>query len=188
MALTRLHIKNMVCKRCILAVEQTLKELNIPYRSVHLGTAIVSLPKAEIDMKTLGEKLYEIGFELLTDKREQLTEQIKTLVIDYIHYQDIRKKNLSEFLSEKTGKDYSFLSKTFSRNEGITIERYVILQKVEKIKELLTYGEMNISEIAYSLDYSSVQHLSAQFKKITGMTPTQFKKSGAKRSFLDEIK
>ncbi len=178
----------MVCKRCILAVEQTLKELNIPYHSVHLGTAIVGLPKEKIDMKLLGEKLYEIGFELLTDQREQLVEHIKILVIDYIHHRGVRKKKISEYLTEHLHKDYSTLSKVFSNSEGITIEKYVILQKVEKIKELLTYNELSIKEIADRLDYSSVQHLSAQFKKITGLTPTQFKKSRRPRLFIDQIK
>ena len=107
----------MVCKRCIRAVEQTLDELHIPYHSVYLGTAIVSLPKEQIDLKTLGEKLYEIGFELLTDKQEQLIEQIKTLVIDFIHYKEGPKKNLSEFLSEKQEKIIRFCPKCFPKKK-----------------------------------------------------------------------
>ena len=178
----------MVCPRCILAVEQTLEEMQIPYQSVHLGTAIVNLPAEKIDFDELGNRLYQIGFELLKDKNEQLIEQIKTLIIDYIHYQGKHSQNISEFLTGHTGKDYSFLSKSFSKKENITIEKYVILQKVEKIKELLTYDELSISEISYQLEYSSVQHLSAQFKKITGLTPSQFKKEKKlHRRFLDDV-
>ena len=171
-----------------MAVEQTLEEMKIPYQSVHLGTAIVRLPADKIDMDELGNRLYQKGFELLKDKNEQLVEEIKTLIIDYIHYQGKHKQNISAYLTTHIGKDYSFLSKTFSKHENITIEKYVILQKVEKIKELLTYDELSISEISYLLDYSSVQHLSAQFKKITGLTPSQFKKGKvAARRSLDDV-
>ncbi len=188
MKLTRLHIKNMVCPRCIRAVEQTLTEMQIPYRSVSLGTAIVEVSKTELNWKLLSNKLYQSGFELLIDKNDRLVEQIKTVIIDFIHHQNIPRQNISKYIGRQMGKDYSALSKIFSEKEGIGIEKYVILQKVEKIKELLTYDELTVSEIAYRLGYSSVPHLSAQFKKITGISPSQFKKNkNLRRRFIDQI-
>jgi len=180
----------MVCHRCITAVEKTLDSLNIPYSSVHLGTAVIHTELTLQEREKLSHSLYEIGFELLTDEKEQLIETLKTLIICYIHHRDneLGNTNLSDYLANQTGKEYSTLSKIFSRNQGITLEKYVILQKVEKTKELITYNELNISEIAYKLGYSSVSHLSSQFKQITGLSPTQFKKTNkVDRNHLDKV-
>ncbi len=178
----------MVCDRCIMTVKNILTELKIPYNRVELG--IVGMPQPiDSEKKTiLQQRLYQVGFELLENPVDRLTELIKTAVIDYIHYKNLSREkiNLSEFLKRRLHKDYSYLSKIFSDKEKISIEQYLILQKIEKAKELIFYGEKNISEIADLLGYSSPAHLSAQFKKITGLTPSQFKKE-AKRKPLDKI-
>ena len=185
-----LHIKNMVCPRCISAVKQTLTELNIPFIDVKLGEAVLSINKKQIDRDLLDKKLQKIGFELIDDEKSYIVSQIKTEIIKYIHHTPdlIRKVNFSDYLSDKIGQSYSSLSRLFSSVEAQTIEKYIILQKIEKVKELLIYDEMTLSEISYELDYSSVQHLSRQFKDVTGMTPTQFKKLENKsRKPLNEI-
>lgn len=184
----KLYIKNMVCDRCIMTVKNILDELKIPYHQVELG--IVNLPQPlHPDKKPiLQQRLYDVGFELLENPVDRLVELIKTAVIDYIHYKNLSREKikLSHFLTQRLHKDYSFLSKIFSEKEKISIEQYLILQKIEKVKELLFYGEKNISEIADLLGYSSPAHLSAQFKKITGLSPTEFKNE-IKRNPLDKI-
>ncbi len=177
----------MVCPRCIAAVKQKLEELHIPYASVKLGE--VEVLTDDIDYKQLNKELKSIGFELLTDKDRQITEQIKVLVIEYVHYTpQMLKVNFSDFLSDKLHTDYFTLSRIFSKTEGTTIEKYLIRQKIERVKELISYGELNFSEIAWQLQYSSPAHLSQQFKKITGMTLTQYKNSPEnKRKALNEI-
>ncbi len=178
----------MVCDRCIMTVKNILDELKIPYHRVELG--IVNLPQPlHPDKKPiLQQRLYDVGFELLENPVDRLVELIKTAVIDYIHYKNLSREKikLSHFLTRRLHKDYSFLSKIFSEKEKISIEQYLILQKIEKVKELLFYGEKNISEIADLLGYSSPAHLSAQFKKITGLSPTEFKNE-IKRNPLDKI-
>ena len=187
---TELHIKNMVCDRCIMAVEQVLSDLKIPFEKVKLGTAILNVEKNQINCPELTKQLDNIGFEVLIDPVEKTIKEIKNLIVNYIHYnQDrIQSAGISEYLSTALKKDYNSLSRMFSEHENISIEKYIILQKIEKIKELLSYGQLNISEISYQLDYSSVQHLSAQFKKIVGVTPSQYKKIAKKeRKTLDQI-
>lgn len=171
-----LYIKNMVCPRCIKAVKELIENLNYTLIDIKLGEVIVSAD--QLDYDEIRKKLNDLGFELLEDKKLQLIEKIKTAIIDYIHYSDnlIRKTNLSDYLVEKTGKDYSYLSTLFSGIENITIEKYLIKQKVEKIKELIVYDELNINEIALRLNYSSSAHLSSQFKNETGLSPSMFKK------------
>jgi AraC-like DNA-binding protein len=141
-------------------------------------------------LQKIQKDLNKVGFELIMDPKQIIIEQIKTAVIDYIRYDTLgnKKVNFSDFLSEKLGKSYSYLSEIFSKAEGKTIERYLILQKIERVKELISYNEMNFSEIAYELNYSSVAHLSRQFKQITGMTLSQYRELAIKeRKSLDKI-
>lgn len=172
-----LYIKNMVCNRCIASVESILNELNIDFSKIKLG--LVRL-KNDIDINKrnlLINKLDEVGFELLEDNKSKLISQIKSILIKKIHY-DSEDDNLnySVILSDTLNHEYTYLSKLFSSVEGITIERFIIKQKVERVKELIFYNEFNLSEIAYKLNYSSVAHLSSQFKKEIGMSPSEFKK------------
>lgn len=184
----KLYIKNMVCPRCIMAIEQTLKQSDIAYLSVRLGEVVTADELSDRQIARFRSEIEALGFDLLDDSQKQTIEQIKDIIIAYIHHTQEKKTNISEILSSKLRKDYSSLSKLFSSTEGITIEQYVILQKTERIKELLSYNEQTLSEIAVDMGYSSVAHLSAQFKKITGMTPTQFKSQGIHlRQSLDSL-
>ena len=185
-----LYIKNMVCNRCIWAVERELKKLGLKPLKVILGEATVEQDLDEDMLHKIDRALQEIGFELIDDKKSRIIESIKTEVINYIHYDPEMTGNInfSDYLSEKLNYDYSYLSNLFSSVEGITIEKFIILQRIEKVKELLIYDELNLNEIAYRLNYSSVQHLSNQFKKITGFSPSVFKRQkNRNRKTLDEI-
>ncbi|MFN3759230.1 MAG: helix-turn-helix domain-containing protein [Algoriphagus aquaeductus] len=184
-----LYIKSMVCPRCIEAVNKTFAELGIPTLAVELGKVTPQNPVSEEEKKLLERSLSIQGFELLEDSKSALISRIKTLLIDRIHYQqDPPNLNVSDFLTAQIPYDYSYLSRLFSSVESMTIERFYTLQKIEKVKELIFYGEMSLSEIAFRMGYSSVAYLSAQFKKETGLTPREFKSSGkAKRKGLDEI-
>jgi AraC family transcriptional regulator len=187
----QLFIKNMVCPRCIAAVEMTLDALGMPPLYVRLGEARLATTPSAASLAELDERLKKQGFELLDDTRRRQIEQIKTLIIERIRYQsddhpDKEARSLSDHLSRKLHREYSQLSKLFSETEGITIEQYAILQRIEKVKELLTYNEMSLGQIADELKYSSIAHLSAQFKKVTGLTPTQFRAQGIRRP-LDGI-
>ncbi len=179
----------MVCDRCILVVRQELEKLNLKPVSIKLGEAEITKEPTEKQLAQLKENLATLGFELLDDSRKKLIEKIKNIVIEQIHYSDTDDKhNFSEILSRKLLKDYSYLSNLFSDVEGITIEKYIINQKIEKVKELLVYDELSLSEIAFKLGYSSVAHLSSQFKKVTGLTPSHFKNlGGIHRKPLDKI-
>ncbi|WP_270488316.1 helix-turn-helix transcriptional regulator [Butyricimonas synergistica] len=172
-----IFIKNMVCNRCILVVTEMLKDLHLTPLKVELGMAIVQEQLQPADRETIKAALEKYGFELIDDKRMRVIEQIRTAIIELVHYEDNTSKlKLSEYLKEKCHYDYSFLSKLFSEVNGISIEKYYIAQKVERIKELLVYDELSISEIANLLQYSSVAHLSTQFHNVTGMSPSQFKR------------
>ena len=176
-SMTHLHIKNMVCSRCIEAVEEEFRKAEVSVQSVHLGEVLLEKELDSQQKIIIKDRLAARGFELLEDKSSQLIEQIKKAIIGIIHQRDRHPEiNNSTYLERQLGKDYKTLSQLFSSVEGITIERYMILQKVERAKELLIYDELNSSQIAYELGYSSVQHLSSQFKKVTGMSPTEFKK------------
>ncbi len=178
----------MVCDRCIMAVAQSLSEMQIPFSEVQLGVAKVETE--DIDCDRLNDKLKKIGFELIRDTDSILVEKIKTLIINFIHYNDGEnlKINFSEFISRETGYDYTYLSKLFSEKASLTIEKYIILQKIERVKELITYGEHNFSEIAFLLNYSSVSHLSRQFKKVEGLTLSDYKKAHQyNRKTLDKM-
>lgn len=186
----KLFIKNMVCHRCVMAVESELKKLNLKSVSVVLGEAVV---EGNVDNETLDKldkNLNSIGFELIDDKKSQLIEKIKTEIINMIHYDHEADGhiNFSDHLSKMLGHEYSYLSNLFSSVVGTTIEKYVILQRIERVKELLIYDELTLSEIAWKTGYSSVQHLSNQFKKVIGMNPTFYKRMQVRnRKALDEI-
>lgn len=186
----KLYIKNMVCNRCKTAVNSEFEKLGIQPISVALGEVEIASPSITVAQSDeIKAALQKLGFELLEDKKEQLTEQIKALLIELVHYTDeVMKLNLSAYLSQKLDLEYAYLSAVFSEVEDNTIEKYFIQQKIEKVKELLTYGEKSLSEIANFLNYSSVAHLSAQFKKVTGQTPTEYKLlKNYTRKTLDQI-
>jgi AraC-like DNA-binding protein len=185
-----LYIKNMVCHRCKMAVTATLEKMNLHPVNVSLGEVMIEEKQlSRKQLNDLSTSLNAIGFELIDDKRSRLIEQIKTFIIDLIQYSDEpQRKNFSELISQQLHHDYSYLSNLFSGVEGITIEQYIINQKIEKVKELLTYGELSLSQIAIQLGYSSTAHLSNQFKKLTGLTPSQFKQMEKhSRQSLDEL-
>ncbi|MCY7292455.1 MAG: AraC family transcriptional regulator [Ferruginibacter sp.] len=183
-----IYIKNMVCNRCIMVVKQELDKLKLIADSISLGEVSFSKVPSEKQLTQLKANLANVGFEVLDGSRKKLIEKIKNIIVEKIHYKEPDEKyNFSDILSEKLNKDYSYLSGLFSEVEGVTIEKYIINQKIEKVKELIIYEELNLSEIAFQLGYSSVAHLSAQFKKTTGLTPSHFKKMGGKRKPLDKV-
>lgn len=186
----QLYIKNMVCNRCKMVVQAELEQLGLNPVNVQLGEVELSQECLTDEQTTaIASALGRFGFELLSDKKKQMVEQIKTAIIEHVHYAtEPLKVNFSDYLSQKLGIEYGTLSAVFSETERNTIEKYIIQQKIEKVKELLTYGESSLSEIAYLLNYSSVAHLSTQFKKISGQTPSAYKQSQtATRKTLDEI-
>jgi AraC-like DNA-binding protein len=186
-----LFVKNMVCNRCILVVKQRLTSLSIPFQKVELGEISLAEPPTDDQFTLLKQDLHLLGFELLDDRKASVVSQIKSFIIQYIHCDDetVLNKKLSALLAEKLNTDYNYLSSLFSSIEGLTIEKYVILQRIERAKELLTYNELSLNEIADKLCYSSVQHLSQQFKKVTGLTPSQYKQSAKEhgRRPLDQV-
>jgi AraC family transcriptional regulator len=188
-----LHIKNMVCDRCIMAVEQALEKQGLHPEKIVLGEVTLKEDHLTKDqLNRLDNALADLGFERIDDRKARLIESIKNKVIQMIHHTDIldRKFNWSTVLAEELNYEYNHLSSLFSSVEGITLEQYIIRQKIERVKELLFYDELSLSEIANKLGYSSVAHLSAQFKKITGLTPSELKKSRAidqRRKPLDNI-
>lgn len=170
----------MVCNRCVMVVDSTMKSLGYTPNRIDLGE--VHIQETELNanaLTTIADALNALGFELIDDKKARLIEQIKNLIIQKIHHSESldMKLNWSAYLSDELHYDYNYLSSLFSSVEGVTLEQYIIKQKIEKVKELIVYDELNISEIANQLAYSSVAHLSAQFKKITGLSPSAFKKS-----------
>lgn len=184
----KIAVKNMVCPRCIAAVKQLLEDMDLNPVDVQLGEATLNSELTDNEITLLKIKLNELGFELLEDNKIQMAEKIKAIIINHIHHLEEGYVVFSELLSNQLHKDYSGLSKLFSSVEGITIEQYVILQKIEKVKELLQYNELTLSEIAHKMGYSSVAHLSAQFRKTTGVTPSFFKLNGGSlRKPLDSI-
>lgn len=190
MANTTLHIKNMVCDRCIRAVREDLTALGHRIETIELGEVLIRGEIDEEERQKIRELLTEDGFELIDDKKSMIINRIKTLIIEYIHYDREMPgyRNLSDTLAGELGYDYSYLSNLFSSVEGQTIEKYFIHQKIEKVKELLVYGELSLSEISWKLGYSSAQHLSQQFKKITGLSPSHFKELGEnRRKPLDKV-
>ena len=180
----------MVCNRCIKAVQDLLISHSYEIISIELGKVIIENNLDQEAFDILTNELHKNGFELINDKQSRIIDNIKTLIIKFIHHKNDFPKhiNLSNYISSEIGNDYSYLSKLFSSTEGVTIEKYVILQKIERVKELIKYDELNLNEIADELGYSSTQHLSGQFKKVTGLTPTEFKHhSNNSRKPLDKV-
>lgn len=182
-------VKNMVCPRCIESVQSVFEELNLAITAIALGKVTL---KESIDTNQKAELkllLAAKGFELLDDKQTQIINAIKSIIIEEIHHKkELSLVNFSTLLAEKLHYDYAYLSRLFSTVEGRTIEKFILAQKIEKVKELLTYDEMTLTTIAFQMNYSSAAYLSSQFKKITGMSPSDFKKLQAgKRQFLDEV-
>ena len=180
----------MVCNRCKLVVKTELEKLDLHPTSINLGEVDIEerlLSKSK--KEEIARQLQSLGFELIDDKKSRIIEKIKNVVVELVHYNnDETKVKHSEYISAQLHYDYTYLSKLFSEVEGITLEQYIIHQKIEKVKELLVYDELSLSEIAYQLGYSSVAHLSAQFKKVTGFTPSFFKKNGiSHRKPIDKV-
>ena len=178
----------MVCNRCILVVRQELEKLGLHPLQVTMGEADLPEAPGGQQLSALTGRLQELGFELLDDKKQQQIEAVKNLIIQKVQQGDIEEHfSISQFLAAAVNRDYASITRLFSEVEGITIERFFILQKIEKVKEWLVYGEWTLSEIAWKLGYSSVAHLSAQFKKNTGLTPSDFKKMGGRRKSIDSV-
>ena len=172
----KLYIKNMVCIRCQNAVKYELEKLGLHHTRVELGETEIMEDLSDELRDNLSTSLKKIGLELLDDKNNIMVERIKTIIIELVHYNDEQiKTNLSDYLSEKLNHNYTYLSNLFSEIKGTTIEKYYLSNKIERVKELLVYDELNLTEIAWKLHYSSVAHLSNQFKKMTGLTPSHFK-------------
>ena len=186
---TIIYIRNMVCPRCVAAVRSALEDLGMEVVDVELGKAAVRGQEL-VSREKINKKLVDLGFELLEGRDQQKVEQIKTYLIEYVHEleQNQEMPKVSEYLSEKMHFNYTSLSNLFSVQEDITIEKYLIHLKIERVKELLSYDELTLSEIAWRLKYSSVQYLSNQFRQITGMSVTDYKKaSDSFRRPLDEL-
>lgn len=186
---TNLYIKNMVCDRCIMVVRQEIEKLGLPIRDIKLGEVRVGQEVSTEQRQQIKSRLESLGFQLIDDKKNLTVERIKTSIIKLIYSKNLYlKTNLSKFLSEELHQDYQHLTHLFSEVEGTTIEKYFIAQKIERVKELLDYGELTLSEIANELNYSSVAYLSNQFKKVTGLTPSEYKRSHSQeRQALDRI-
>ena len=184
-----LYIKNMVCNRCIMVVRQEIEKLGFQIQAIKLGEVVLQKPLDDHQLVSVAHALEPLGFEMIDDKKSQLIAQVKAIIIQWVRGESsAHSGNLSDFLSEQLQHDYNYLSNVFSDVEGITIEKYHIAQKIERVKELLVYDELSLSEIAYQLHYSSVAYLSNQFKKVTGLSPSHFKQiKEDKRKPLDEV-
>ena len=179
----------MVCNRCIMVVQQVFENLDSPPVRISLGEVETAHNIQENELEKLRKALVNYGFELIDDTKSQLIEKIKNIVVQSIHHSNEDLKiNYSEYIESHLNRDYAYLSSLFSEIEGTTIEKYIIHQKIERVKELLVYDELNLSEIAYQMGYSNVAYLSNQFKKVTGLTPSHFKQvKENKRKPLDKI-
>lgn len=178
----KLYIKYMVSLRCKMMVNEELTKLGLHAMVVDLGTVEILEDITLQQHEQLKENLLRSGLELLDDNRSILIEKIKGLIIEMIHYsEELPRVNYSEYLSEKLNYDYTYLSNIFSEVKGITIQQFIIMHKIEKVKELLLYDELNLTQISYKMHYSSVAHLSNQFKKVTGLTPTFYMQLKQKR-------
>ncbi|WP_460552617.1 helix-turn-helix domain-containing protein [Ferruginibacter profundus] len=185
----KLYIKYMVSIRCKMLVKEELKKLGLHYTTVNLGEVEIMENITPEQRGLIQTALLQSGLQLLDDKKSILIEKVKGVIIEMIHYSDdLPKTNFSDFLSEKLNYDYTYLANLFSETEATTIEQFIILHKIERVKELIIYDELNLTEIARKMHYSSVAHLSHQFKKITGLTPSYFKSlKHKKRSALENL-
>jgi AraC-like DNA-binding protein len=185
----KLYIKYMVSIRCKMLVKEELKNLGLHYANVELGTVEIMETMTSQQHDQLKAALLKSGLELMEDKKAILIEKIQNVIVEMVHYADeLPKINFSDYLSGKLHHDYTYMANLFSETKGITIEHFIILHKIERVKELIIYDELNLSEIAWKLHYSSVAHLSHQFKKITGLTPSYFKSlKSKKRSTLENV-
>lgn len=179
----------MVCDRCKMVVRDTMEKFGLTAVAVELGEVELNRPLTDTERKALNQALQQLGFDLIDDKKSLLIEKIKLIILELIRQKDGEMTaNLSETLSARLHHDYNYLSNLFSEVEGVTIEKYFIAQKIERVKELLVYDELSLSEIAFRLNYSSVAYLSSQFKKVTGLTPSHFKNiRSVKRKSLDKV-
>lgn len=179
----------MVCNRCIMVVQNEMDKLNLAVKNIKLGEVVFENELSEEQKTTIDKALSPLGFELIDDKKSRIIEKIKNTIIQLVHHQNSGlRNNLSEVLSNELHHDYNYLSNLFSEIEGTTIEKYFIAQKIERVKELLVYDQLSLSEIAFQLNYSSVAYLSNQFKKVTGLTPSYFKQiKENKRKPLDQL-
>ncbi|MGV8879563.1 MAG: helix-turn-helix domain-containing protein [Sphingobacteriaceae bacterium] len=184
-----LHVKNMVCQRCITVVREQLENLNMDVSEIALGTALVNPEPSEDRLSEIAAALKLLGFELIDKDKDKLIERIRNIIIELVHHSTLTGHVIfSQVLSERLHKDYSYLSRLFSDNEDLTIGKFIIQQKIEKVKELLQYDELNLNEIAWKMGYSSSSHLSNQFKAVTGLSPREFKGLNSnKRKPLDQI-
>ena len=172
----RLYIKNMVCSRCRMAVQAELEKAGLHPLTVELGEVEIGRQPSKEELKRLDVGLRKLGFELIDDKKSRIIEKIKNCIVTLVHHSEAHVGvNLSDYIAGQLHYEYTYLSNLFSEVEGTTIEKYFIAQKIEKVKELLVYDELSLSEIADQLGYSSVAYLSSQFKKVTGLTPTYYK-------------
>ena len=185
----KLFIKNMVCIRCKMVVKAELANLGLHYTTVDLGEVEITGDISANQIDQLKTALLKSGLELMDDKKSVLIQKIKNIIVELVHYsEEPLVVKFSEYLSEKLNYDYTYLANLFSEVQGTTIEKFLIAHKIERVKELLVYNELNLTEIAYLMHYSSVAHLSNQFKKITGLTPSHFKQLRDKRrSMLDDM-
>ncbi len=178
----KLYIKYMVSIRCKMMVKEALKKMGLHFIVVDLGEVEIMENLSEEQRLELKSTLMKAGLELMDDKKAMLIERIKNVIVEMVHYADeLIKVNFSDYLSEKLKYDYTYMANLFSEVQGTTIEQFIISHKVERIKELIIYGEWNITEIAHRMNYSSVAHLSSQFKKVTGLSPSHFKQLKDKR-------
>lgn len=171
----QINIKNMVCPRCVMAVEQILDRMGVPYNEVNIGYVDLKRSLSKEETIQFGRELQDIGFEILIERKQKLAEEIKIALQELVNSKEENSLKTSSFLSERFNLEYSYLSNVFSETQGESIEKYLISLKIEKIKELLSY-EATLAEIASQLQYSSVAHLSTQFKKNTGLSPSEYKK------------
>lgn len=185
----KLYIKNMVCNRCIMLVRQELEKLNIQIEEIQLGYARIRGKINRKECYQFNESMKKLDLELITDKKSILIERVKNLIIEMVHYsEELPKVNYSAYMSDKLSLNYTYISNTFSEITGTTIENYIIAHKIERVKELLMYNELSLTQISDQMHYSSVAHLSNQFKKVTGQSPSCFKKLKAKkRHALEEL-
>ncbi|MXV17251.1 helix-turn-helix domain-containing protein [Hufsiella ginkgonis] len=185
-----LTIKNMVCDRCIMVVRQQLEHLDLTVHKISLGVVEIAPEPDDAQVAEIASSLKILGFELIDTGKDKIIARIKNIVIGLIHHSEAEELNInfSQVLSDQLNRDYTWLSRLFSENQEITLEKFIIQQKIEKVKELLQYGELTLTEIAYRLGYSSTSHLSSQFKAVTGNSVTAYKTSVEKdRKPIDKI-